>query len=178
MKEGQSVLEIGSGWGGMGLYLAESSGVQVTGVTLSEEQFRISTNRALKRGMGDKVRFKLKDYRDLPKEPKFDRIVSVGMFEHIGPTHYKDYFGKVKQVLAKDGVMLLHSIGQPRRSMMTNPFIEKYIFPGAIFRHCLRFYRLLRRRVFSCATLKFCRCTMPKHCAIGVSALWLRRTRS
>lgn len=130
LKEGQRVLEIGSGWGGMALYLAESSGVEVTGLTLSEEQFRISNERAAKRHLQDRVGFKLKDYRDLPKEPKFDRIVSIGMFEHVGPAHYKDYFDKVKQVMSDDGVMLLHSIGQPSRSLMTNPFIEKYIFPG------------------------------------------------
>ncbi|UXS00395.1 SAM-dependent methyltransferase [Agrobacterium tumefaciens] len=129
-EPGQKVLEIGSGWGGMAMYIAESAGADVTGITLSEEQLRVSRDRAQKRGLADKVRFELQDYRYLPASKKFDRIVSVGMFEHVGPTHYRDYFDKVAEVLDDDGVMVLHSIGQPYPGLATNPFIEKYIFPG------------------------------------------------
>ncbi|NTJ41513.1 class I SAM-dependent methyltransferase [Agrobacterium larrymoorei] len=129
-EPGQRVLEIGSGWGGMAMYLAESSDVDVTGITLSEEQLRVSRDRATKRGLTDKVRFELQDYRYLPASKKYDRIVSVGMFEHVGPTHYREYFQKAAEVLDDHGVMLLHSIGQPYPALATNPFIEKYIFPG------------------------------------------------
>jgi len=130
LEHGQKVLEIGSGWGGMGMYLAESSSVDVTGVTLSEEQLQVSRQRAEKRGLSDKLRFQLQDYRYLPSAKKYDRIVSVGMFEHVGLTHFGDFFRKVSEVLDDKGVMLLHSIGRPAPSLATNPFIEKYIFPG------------------------------------------------
>ncbi|MDH7804741.1 MULTISPECIES: cyclopropane-fatty-acyl-phospholipid synthase family protein [unclassified Rhizobium] len=129
-EPGQSVLEIGSGWGGMAMYIAESAGADVTGITLSEEQLRVSRDRAAKRGLAGNVRFELQDYRYLPASKKFDRIVSVGMFEHVGPTHYRDYFDKASEVLDDNGVMVLHSIGQPHPALATNPFIEKYIFPG------------------------------------------------
>ncbi len=129
-EPGQSVLEIGSGWGGMAMYIAESAGADVTGITLSEEQLRVSRDRAAKRGLAANVRFELQDYRYLPASKKYDRIVSVGMFEHVGPTHYRDYFDKVAEVLDDKGVMVLHSIGQPYPALATNPFIEKYIFPG------------------------------------------------
>jgi cyclopropane-fatty-acyl-phospholipid synthase len=129
LAEDQSVLEIGSGWGGMAMYLSESSGVDVTGITLSEEQLRVSRGRASKRNLSEKVRFELQDYKYLPSK-KYDRIVSVGMFEHVGPTHYREYFNKVAEVLDDYGVMVLHSIGQPYPALATNPFIEKYIFPG------------------------------------------------
>ncbi|MBB3944971.1 cyclopropane-fatty-acyl-phospholipid synthase [Rhizobium skierniewicense] len=130
LEPGQRVLEIGSGWGGMAMYLAESSGVDVTGITLSEEQLRVSRDRAQKRGLADKLRFELQDYRHLPASSKYDRIVSVGMFEHVGPTHYREYFTKAAELLDDRGVMVMHSIGQPYPALATNPFIEKYIFPG------------------------------------------------
>jgi len=128
LQPGNRVLEIGSGWGGMGMYLAESSGVDVTGITLSEEQLKVSRARAEKRGLADKVRFELTDYRDL--KGKYDRIVSVGMFEHVGVGNFRNFFAKIAEVLDKQGVMLLHSIGRTRPNYATNPFIEKYIFPG------------------------------------------------
>lgn len=130
LKPGQRVLEIGSGWGGMALYLAETSGVDVTGITLSEEQLKISQQRAVARRMADKVRFNLQDYRYLKPDQPYDRIVSVGMFEHVGRTNFRNFFQTVNRVLAKDGVMVLHAIGQPTIAYVTNPFIEKYIFPG------------------------------------------------
>ncbi|MDY6962340.1 MAG: cyclopropane-fatty-acyl-phospholipid synthase family protein, partial [Pseudomonadota bacterium] len=111
-EPGQRMLEIGSGWGGMAMYLAESSGVEVTGITLSQEQLRVSRDRALKRGLADRVRFELQDYYYLHRE-KFDRLVSVGMFEHVGIQNYGRFFRKVDEMLDDDGVMVLHSIGQP-----------------------------------------------------------------
>ncbi|MEZ2222290.1 class I SAM-dependent methyltransferase [Rhizobium sp. RCC_161_2] len=130
VEPGQRVLEIGSGWGGMGMYLAEANpGLDFTGITLSEEQLKVSRERAAKRGLSDRVRFELQDYRYL-KDRKFDRIVSVGMFEHVGIGDYRKYFNKVSELLDDNGVMLLHSIARPKPSFATNAFIEKYIFPG------------------------------------------------
>ena len=128
LEPGQKVLDIGSGWGGMGLFLGQQYGVDVTGVTLSKEQLAVSCRRALETGMADRVRFKLLDYRQEPG--RYDRIVSVGMFEHVGVTHYVEYFKKVKELLADDGVMLLHAIGRMERPGATNTWLKKYIFPG------------------------------------------------
>lgn len=129
LEPGQSVLEVGSGWGGMGMYLAESSGVAVTGITLSEEQLKVSRSRAQKRGLEDRVRFELQDYRTMA-DRQFDRIVSVGMFEHVGMANYPNFFIKMAGLLAPKGVMVLHAIGQAEKPWATNPWIEKYIFPG------------------------------------------------
>ncbi|MBB3608513.1 cyclopropane-fatty-acyl-phospholipid synthase family protein [Rhizobium sp. BK602] len=130
VEPGQRVLEIGSGWGGMGMYLAEANpGLDFTGITLSEEQLKVSRERAAKRGLSDRVRFELQDYRYLTGK-KFDRIVSVGMFEHVGIGDYGKFFRKVSELLDDNGVMLLHSIARPKPSFATNAFIEKYIFPG------------------------------------------------
>jgi cyclopropane-fatty-acyl-phospholipid synthase len=129
LEPNQRVLEIGSGWGGMGMYVAESTpGVDLTGITLSEEQLKISRERSQKRGLADRVRFELQDYRTM-KGQKFDRIVSVGMFEHVGIGNFPGFFRKVHELLADDGVMVLHSIARPKPSFGTNAFIEKYIFP-------------------------------------------------
>ncbi|MFT4181753.1 MAG: cyclopropane-fatty-acyl-phospholipid synthase family protein [Rhizobium sp.] len=130
VEPGQRVLEIGSGWGGMGMYLAEANpGLDFTGITLSEEQLKVSRDRAAKRGLSDRVRFELQDYRYLTGK-KFDRIVSVGMFEHVGIGDYGKFFRKVSELLDDNGVMVLHSIARPKPSFGTNAFIEKYIFPG------------------------------------------------
>ncbi len=129
LEPGQKVLEVGSGWGGMAMYLAESSGVEVTGITLSEEQLKVSRDRAARRGLSDRVRFELQDYRTM-QDRQFDRIVSVGMFEHVGIGNYGNFFSKMKELLKPEGVMLLHSIGQVYKPWATNPWIEKYIFPG------------------------------------------------
>jgi cyclopropane-fatty-acyl-phospholipid synthase len=128
LKSGQKVLDIGSGWGGMGLFLSREFGVDVTGVTLSKEQLAVSSRRALEGGVADRVRFKLLDYRQEPEQ--YDRIVSVGMFEHVGVAHYSEYFAKVKSLLADDGVMLLHAIGRMEPPGGTNTWLRKYIFPG------------------------------------------------
>ena len=130
LEPGQSILEIGCGWGGMGMYLTEATeGSTYRGITLSEEQLKVSRDRAAKRGLSDRMRFDLQDYRTM-KDKKYDRIVSVGMFEHVGIGDFGKYFKKVSELLADDGVMLLHSIARPKPSFMTNAFIEKYIFPG------------------------------------------------
>ncbi|MEE4239601.1 MAG: cyclopropane-fatty-acyl-phospholipid synthase family protein [Anderseniella sp.] len=128
IEPGMKVLDIGSGWGGLGLYLAQVTGAQVTGVTLSEEQYRLSNERAARRGLQDKVQFLLKDYRELDGE--FDRIVSVGMFEHVGVRHYGEMFTKVRSLLQRDGIFLLHSIGRSNGPGATSAWIRKYIFPG------------------------------------------------
>ncbi len=128
LHEGQRVLDIGSGWGGLGLYLAQSAQVDVTGITLSEEQLKVSRERAEKSGLARSVNFDLVDYRAL--EGKFDRIVSVGMFEHVGVTHYRAFFRKLYELLADDGVAVIHSIGRFDGPGTTNAFIAKYIFPG------------------------------------------------
>ena len=126
---GQRMLDIGSGWGGLALYLAELCGLQVTGITLSEEQLALARVRANEKGLSDRIEFRLEDYRDLGGE-KFDRIVSVGMFEHVGVGFYDTFFRKCRDLLDDDGVMLLHSIGRSEGPNVTNPWIAKYIFPG------------------------------------------------
>ncbi|MCG2637859.1 cyclopropane-fatty-acyl-phospholipid synthase [Bradyrhizobium sp. CCBAU 11434] len=127
-KPGQRVLDIGSGWGGLGLYLAEIAGADVTGVTLSTEQLQLANARAAEKGLTHQVRFLLQDYRDIAGP--FDRIVSVGMFEHVGARFYDSYFQRCAELLSDDGVMLLHSIGRSQGPDSTNPWIAKYIFPG------------------------------------------------
>ena len=123
------LLDIGSGWGGTGLYLAETAGCDVTGVTLSVEQHKVSRERAARAGLDRRVRFHLRDYRQV--EGRYDRIVSVGMFEHVGKRNYGDFFRKLHDLLEDDGVCLLHTIGRYGEPAPINPFIRKYIFPGA-----------------------------------------------
>jgi cyclopropane-fatty-acyl-phospholipid synthase len=128
LKPGMRVLDIGCGWGGMALTLARDYGARVMGVTLSEEQLKIARARAEKAGLSDRVTFELMDYRKV--EGPFDRIVSVGMFEHVGVPHYRTYFGKVRELLAPDGIALIHTIGRAAPPGATAPWVEKYIFPG------------------------------------------------
>ncbi|MBX3568162.1 MAG: class I SAM-dependent methyltransferase [Rhizobiaceae bacterium] len=128
LSQGQSVLDIGSGWGGLGLYMAKNFGVDVLGVTLSTEQHAVSTERSRREGLDGQVHFEIRDYRDLNE--RFDRIVSVGMFEHVGVNHYRTFFEKCRTLLKPDGVMMLHSIGRFGPPSSTNAFIRKYIFPG------------------------------------------------
>jgi cyclopropane-fatty-acyl-phospholipid synthase len=124
----QRTLDIGCGWGGLGLYLAEFCRTRVTGITLSHEQWQRATERAAERNLSSTVEFRLQDYRDL--QEKFDGIVSVGMFEHVGVLFFDAFFRKCADLLADDGVMLLHSIGRSEGPNVTNPWIAKYIFPG------------------------------------------------
>ena len=128
LRDGLKVLDIGSGWGGLGLYLAKSAHVDVMGVTLSEEQLKSSRARARAEGLAKAVTFELCDYREV--QGQFDRIVSVGMFEHVGVVHYRSFFEKIVSLLGPDGVALIHSIGRFDGPASTNPFIDKYIFPG------------------------------------------------
>ena len=128
LKPGQRVLDIGCGWGGLAIALARMADVEVIGVTLSEEQHKSAVARAAASGLSDKVRFELMDYRLITE--KFDRIVSVGMFEHVGVSHYGEFFAKVRGTLTEDGVALLHSIGRQDGPGFTNPWIRRYIFPG------------------------------------------------
>jgi cyclopropane-fatty-acyl-phospholipid synthase len=129
LKPGQRVLDIGSGWGDLALYLARMENVSVLGVTLSKEQCALANEKAKKLGAADRVRFELRDYRKVTET--FDRIVSVGMFEHVGVHHYGEFFAKVNELLAPDGVMLLHSIGHMSPPGTASPWLRKYIFPGA-----------------------------------------------
>lgn len=128
VKPGHRLLDIGSGWGGLGLYLAEMTGAHVTGVTLSEEQLGVSNARASELNLTDRAQFRLQDYRETPGP--FDRIISVGMFEHVGVDYYDTYFKRCAELLTDDGVMMLHAIGRPEGPGITNPWIAKYIFPG------------------------------------------------
>src|ERR1700719_818669 len=125
---GDRTLDIGSGWGGLGHYLAEIAGADVTGITLSTEQLQVSNARAAEKNLSGSAKFLLQDYRDV--EGPFDRIVSVGMFEHVGVNSYETFFRKMHQLLAPDGVALLHTIGRTDGPGATNPWIAKYIFPG------------------------------------------------
>jgi len=128
LRPGMNVLDIGSGWGGLGLYLARRFEADILGVTLSAEQHAVSVERAQAGGPGGKLHFELRDYRDLSE--RFDRIVSVGMFEHVGVNHYRTFFEKCATLLKPDGVMLLHAIGRSGPPAATAAFIRKYIFPG------------------------------------------------
>ncbi|UVO51423.1 cyclopropane-fatty-acyl-phospholipid synthase family protein [Sphingomonas sp. SUN019] len=128
LKPGMRVLDIGCGWGGLALYLHAKTGADVLGITLSEEQLKVARRRAADGGVADKVRFELIDYRELTGQ--FDRIVSVGMFEHVGPPQYRTFFRKCRELLAPDGVMLVHTIGRMGKPGVTDDFTAKYIFPG------------------------------------------------
>jgi cyclopropane-fatty-acyl-phospholipid synthase len=128
VRPGARVLDIGCGWGGLALYLARVCDADVTGITLSQEQHRVATERAAAAGLSDRVRFRLQDYREI--DETFDNIVSVGMFEHVGLRQYPIFFRTVRRLLAEDGVALLHSMAQSERAAYNQPFMEKYIFPG------------------------------------------------
>ena len=127
-RAGLKVLDIGCGWGGLALDLARAHDANVLGVTLSTEQLSTANNRAYAAGLSHRCQFDLRDYRQV--EGKFDRIVSVGMFEHVGLNYYDAFFGRIRDLLSDDGVALLHTIGRADGPSATNPWIAKYIFPG------------------------------------------------
>lgn len=128
LSPGQRVLDIGCGWGGLAFYLNQVADVDVLGITLSQEQLGVARRRALELGVADRVKFELLDYRNV--QGPFDRIVSVGMFEHVGPPHYVTFFRKCRDLLTEDGVMLLHTIGRMGGPGVTDAWTTKYIFPG------------------------------------------------
>jgi cyclopropane-fatty-acyl-phospholipid synthase len=165
------VLDIGCGWGGMALYIHEKTGADVLGITLSEEQLKIARERAEAAGVADKVRFELIDYRRL--EGTFDRIVSVGMFEHVGPAHFRTYLAKARSLLAEDGVMLLHTIGRIGRRRPTDAWTTKYIFPGGYIptlSQIAEAAELARMVTSDVETLRFHYAYTLEH--------WLRRTQA
>jgi len=125
---GMSVLDIGCGWGGLALTLARDYGARVTGVTLSQEQHRLATERTARAGLSDRIDIRLQDYRTVTET--FDRVVSVGMFEHVGLPHYATYFRTVHDRLSPDGVALIHTIGHTEPPRATSPWLDRYIFPG------------------------------------------------
>src|SRR5579872_5437211 len=127
-RSGLRVLDVGSGWGGLALDLAALEGANVLGVTLSTEQLSVSKSRASTMGLSHRAQFALRDYRQI--EGTFDRIVSVGMFEHVGVGYYDAFYSKIRELLVPDGVALLHTIGRADGPSATNPWIAKYIFPG------------------------------------------------
>lgn len=129
LQPGQRILDIGSGWGGLSLHLAKAQkDIRVDGLTLSQEQLKVSREKARQAGLEDRVRFHLKDYRE--HQGQYDRIVSVGMFEHVGLSHYPEFFTKMNEQLKDDGIALLHTIGRTQGPGRTDPWIRKYIFPG------------------------------------------------
>jgi len=128
LKPNQKVLDIGSGWGSLAIDIAKKSKCQVIGITLSENQLKYSQEKAKEMNVDNQVQFKMMDYRDIKE--KFDRIVSVGMFEHVGRKYYRTFFKQIKKVLKSDGLALLHTIGSVEGPRSPHPWITKYIFPG------------------------------------------------
>jgi cyclopropane-fatty-acyl-phospholipid synthase len=128
LEPGQRLLDLGCGWGGLALYLARIADVEVLGITLSEEQLKAAREAAGAAGLADRVRFALADWRDVGG--RFDRIVSVGMFEHVGPPHYRPFLARCRDLLTDEGVMLLHTIGRADGPAPTDPWLARYIFPG------------------------------------------------
>jgi cyclopropane-fatty-acyl-phospholipid synthase len=128
LEPGQKVLDLGCGWGGLALYLNRVADVDVLGITLSEEQLAVARERAAKVGVADRVKFELMDYRDV--EGPFDRVVSIGMFEHLGTAFFPEFFQKIRDVLTPEGVALVHTMGRMGKPGTTDAFMQKYIFPG------------------------------------------------
>src|SRR6516225_1519550 len=167
IRPGQRVLDIGSGWGGLALYLASDCGTDVTGLTLSVEQHRVATRRAAAAGLSDRVRFYLRDYRE--ELGRYDRIVSVGVFEHVGINHYNAFFTRLKSLLAPDGVALLHSIGRMDGPGSTHPWIRKYIFPGGYAPALSKSYRWSSGCGCGSPISRSCACITRRPCGCGAA---------
>lgn len=155
LQPGQKVLDIGCGWGDMALYLASMEDVSVLGVTLSTEQQQLATQRAADMGLSDRVEFRLQDYRELDEQ--FDRIVSVGMFEHVGVSHYDEFFTKLNALMPDEGVALIHSIGHMSPPGMASKFMRKYIFPGAYSPALSEVFESVEKNSLWCLDLEFLR---------------------
>ncbi|MEZ5870615.1 MAG: cyclopropane-fatty-acyl-phospholipid synthase family protein [Nitratireductor sp.] len=155
LKPGQKVLDIGCGWGDLALYLAQLEDIQVLGVTLSSEQHSLASERAAKAGLSDRVRFELRDYREVDEQ--FERIVSVGMFEHVGVGHYDEFFSKLNALMPDEGLALIHSIGHMSPPGMASPWYRKYIFPGAYSPALSEVFEVIERNHLWCTDLEFLR---------------------
>lgn len=129
LKPGQKVLDIGCGWGGLAIYIAQNFDVEVTGITLSDEQLKLAQKRVRKAGLQDRVTIKLLDYRH--ETAQYDRIVSVGMFEHVGLPHYKEFFAQLERLMTDDGVALIHTIAKQTLPSPINKWVRRNIFPGS-----------------------------------------------
>ena len=151
----QTVLDIGCGWGGLAIELAEQAGARVVGLTLSREQARVARQRVADRGLDDRVEIRMQDYRDVPE--RFDRIVSVGMFEHVGARYYDTYFNAVHRHLTADGIALVHTIGRTGRPGVTNPWIRRYIFPGGYIPALSEVASAVERQQLLCSDLEVLR---------------------
>jgi cyclopropane-fatty-acyl-phospholipid synthase len=143
LKPGHKVLDIGCGWGDLALYMASIADVKVVGVTLSVEQQKLATERAKKAGLDDRVEFRLQDYRDV--DEKFDRIISIGMFEQVGIQHFDEFFKQLNHLMPDDGITLLHSIGHMSPPGTTSPWFRKYIFPNGYSPSLSEVYEALER---------------------------------
>lgn len=168
LKPGQRVLDIGCGWGDLAIYLAATEDVQVLGVTLSTEQQALASERAAAAGVANRVRFELIDYRDV--SGTFDRIVSVGMFEHVGVHHYDEFFKKLNALMPDDGIALIHSIGHMSPPGMASPWLRKYIFPGAYSPALSEVFEVVERNSLWVSDLEFLRVHYAK-----TLAHWERR---
>ena len=144
-RPGLKMLDIGSGWGGLGIYIHQKTGADVTGLTLSTEQQAYAAERAKELGLSDQVRFNLRDYR--LEEGTYDRIVSVGMFEHVGVSYYVEFFNKLKALLTEDGIAVVHTIARWDGPSVTNPWLRKYIFPGGYTPSMSEIFAALEGRV-------------------------------
>ena len=154
-RPGLKTLDIGSGWGGLGIYLHQKAGADVTGLTLSTEQQAYATERVKKLGIDGHVRFDLRDYR--LENGSYDRIVSVGMFEHVGVSYYTDFFNKVKALLKEDGVAVIHTIARWDGPSVTNPWLRKYIFPGGYTPSMSEIFAALERTGLKTLDVEFLR---------------------
>ncbi len=173
LKPGMKVLDIGSGWGGLALTLARDYGVTVTGVTLSTDQYETSTRRAAEAGLADRVTFKLQDYRN--ETETYDRIVSVGMFEHVGLRNFDEYFDHLSRLLKPDGVVLLHTIGRMTTPGPINAWMLKYIFPGAYLPSLSQLTPLVEERAMWFTDIELLRVHYSKTLAVWNERFQARR---
>ena len=154
-RPGLKMLDIGSGWGGLGIYMHQKAGADVTGLTLSTEQQAYASERAKELGLSDQVRFNLRDYR--LEEGTYDRIVSVGMFEHVGVSYYVEFFNKLKALLTEDGIAVVHTIARWDGPSVTNPWLRKYIFPGGYTPSMSEIFAALERTGLKVLDVEFLR---------------------